>query len=92
MPLFFSTQQETETLINTLLQKLVKGKVLAFSSPSLNLGGDPAAEDGTVNAFTMYLLLHGLLLVAGRKPSLSRSTFHLILSRMSSSSKRPSGF
>ena len=32
VPLFFSAQQETETLINTSLPKLIKGKVFVFSS------------------------------------------------------------
>ena len=90
MPLFFGAQQEAEILINTSLGKLIKGKVFAFSSPSLNLGRDWAAGDGT--AFTVCLSLPGLLLVAGGKPSvLSRSTFHLILSQESPSSERPSG-
>ena len=80
MPLFFGAQQEAETLINTSLGKLIKGKVFAFSSPSLNLGGDPAAGDGSVNAFTVCLWLHGHLLLAGRRPSvLSRSTSSLSL-------------
>ena len=92
MPLFFGAQQEAETLINTSLGKLIKGKVFAFSSPSLNLGGDRAAGDGTVNAFPVCLSLPGLSLAAGGKPSvLSRSTFQLILSQESSSSERPSG-
>ena len=78
MPLFFSAQQEAEMLINTSLRKLIKGKVFAFSSPSHNLGGDQAAGDGSVNAFTVCLSLHGLLLAPGRKPSvLSRSTSSL---------------
>ena len=92
MPLFFSAQQETQTLINTSLPKLIKGKVFAFSSPSLNLGRDRAARDGTVNALTVCFSLRGLLIVAGGKPSvLSRSTFQLILSWEFSSSERPSG-
>ena len=92
MPLFFGTQQEAEMLINTSLGKLIQGKVFAFSSPSLNLDGDQAAGDGTVNAFTVCLSLRGLLLVAGGKPSvLSRSMFQLILSQESPSSKSPSG-
>ena len=37
VPLFFGAHQEAETLINTSLGKLIKGKVFAFSSPSLNL-------------------------------------------------------
>ena len=79
-------------LINTSLRKLIKGKVFPFSSPNLNLGGDRAAGDGTVNAFTVCLSLRGLLLAASGKPSiLSRSTFQLILSQESSSSERPSG-
>ena len=78
MPLFFRTQQEAETLINTSLGKLIKGKVFAFSSPSLNLGGDRAAGDGAVNAFTVCLSLRGHLLPAGGRPSvLSRSTSSL---------------
>ena len=70
MPLFFGAQQEAETLINTSLHKLIKGKVFAFSSPSLNLRRDCAAGDGTVNAFTMCLSFHGHLLLAGGRPSL----------------------
>ena len=65
VPLFFGAQQEAETLINTSLGKLIKGKLFAFSSPSPNLGGDPAAGDGTVNTFTVCLSLCGLLLQAG---------------------------
>ena len=37
VPLFLGALQEAETLINTSLLKLIKGKVFAFSSPSLNL-------------------------------------------------------
>ena len=75
-----------------LFLKLIKRKVFAFSSPSLNLGGDGAAGDGTVNAFTVCLSLHGLLLAAGGKPSvLTWSTFQLILSRVFSSGECPSG-
>ena len=78
MPLFFAPQQEAETLINTSLGKLIKGKVFAFSSPSLNLGGDRAAGDGAVNAFTVCLSLPGHLFPAGGRPSaLSRSTSSL---------------
>ena len=75
MPLFFGAQQEAETLINTSLQKVIKGKVFAFSFPSLNVGGDRAAGYGTVNVFTVCLSLRGLLLAAGGRPNvLSRST------------------
>ena len=65
----FLRRSEAETLINTSLGKLIKGKVFAFSSPSLNLGGDRAAGDGTVNTFPVCLSLRGLLFVAGGKPS-----------------------
>ena len=92
VPLFFGVPQEVEMLINTSLRKLIKGKVFAFSSPSLNLGGDQAAGDGTVNTFPVCLSLRGILLAAGGKPSvLSRSTFQLILSQESPSSERPGG-
>ena len=75
MPLFVGAPQEAETLINTSLQKLIKGKVFAFYFPSLNVGGDRAAGYGTVNVFTVCLSLRGLLLAAGGRPNvLSRST------------------
>ena len=77
MPLFFAPQQEAETLINTSLGKLIKGKVFAFSSPSLNLGRDWAAGDGTASAFTVCLLC--TCAVAGGSPSvLSQSTYPLM--------------
>ena len=78
MPLFFGSQQEAETLINTSLRKLIKGKVFGFPSPSLNLSGDRATGNGSMNAFTVCLSLSGHLLQAGGRPSvLSRSTSSL---------------
>ena len=62
VPLFFGARQEAETIINPSLQMLIKGKVIAFSSPSLNLSRDRAAGDGTVSAFTVCLSLCALLL------------------------------